>query len=391
VTLQSPLASEIAETAEWPSVALGEVVDILDSRRKPITKRDRVAGPYPYYGATGILDWVEGYIFDEPLVLIGEDGAKWGAGEASAFPVSGKVWVNNHAHVMRPDRKSLLDEWLIYYLNAADLSEFISGMTVPKLNQGRLKEIPIPIPPLDQQKRIVAVLDQAFAALDRARANAEANLNDSEELWLTTLKGVLGDLADSGRLAKVSELADHKLGKMLDKRKNKGFEKPYLRNINIRWFSVDTNDILEMKFEDSERDRFLVRKGDLLICEGGYPGRAAISELDYEIFYQKALHRVRFEDPSAARVLMYWLFLQSETGKLTEHFTGSGIAHFTGKALANFEMPIAEPELMASAIDKLGAVRGLVKRLEEHFELRLQDLDDLRQSILQKAFAGELT
>ena len=146
-----------------------------------------------------------------------------------------------------------------------------------------------------------------------------------------------------------------------------------------------------MKFEDSERDRFLVRKGDLLICEGGYPGRAAISELDYEIFYQKALHRVRFEDPSAARVLMYWLFLQSETGKLTEHFTGSGIAHFTGKALANFEMPIAEPELMASAIDKLGAVRGLVKRLEEHFELRLQDLDDLRQSILQKAFAGELT
>lgn len=391
MTLQSPLASEIAETAEWPSVALGEVVDILDSRRKPITKRDRVAGPYPYYGATGILDWVEGYIFDEPLVLIGEDGAKWGAGEASAFPVSGKVWVNNHAHVMRPDRKSLLDEWLIYYLNAADLSEFISGMTVPKLNQGRLKEIPIPIPPLDQQKRIVAVLDQAFAALDRARANAEANLNDSEELWLTTLKGVLGDLADSGRLAKVSELADHKLGKMLDKRKNKGFEKPYLRNINIRWFSVDTNDILEMKFEDSERDRFLVRKGDLLICEGGYPGRAAISELDYEIFYQKALHRVRFEDPSAARVLMYWLFLQSETGKLTEHFTGSGIAHFTGKALANFEMPIAEPELMASAIDKLGAVRGLVKRLEEHFELRLQDLDDLRQSILQKAFAGELT
>ena len=132
----------------WGKKSLGDLCDVLDYRRKPITKRDRVAGEYPYYGATGILDHVAGYIFDEPLVLVGEDGAKWESGEDTAFAVKGKSWVNNHAHVLRPHRSKLLDNWLIYNLNHCDLTEFVSGLTVPKLNQGNLREIPIPVPPL---------------------------------------------------------------------------------------------------------------------------------------------------------------------------------------------------------------------------------------------------
>ena len=93
---------------------LGEICEILDRRRKPITKKDRIPGPYPYYGATGVLDYVEGYLFDEPLVLVGEDGAKWDAGENTAFAIDGKCWVNNHAHVLRTDRSIILDNWLIY-------------------------------------------------------------------------------------------------------------------------------------------------------------------------------------------------------------------------------------------------------------------------------------
>ena len=88
----------------WRTEALGELCDVLDHRRKPITKCDRVAGDYPYYGATGVLGHVEGYIFDEPLVLVGEDGAKWESGANTAFAVEGKIWVNNHAHVLRPRR-----------------------------------------------------------------------------------------------------------------------------------------------------------------------------------------------------------------------------------------------------------------------------------------------
>jgi type I restriction enzyme M protein len=157
-------------SSQYPHVQLGEVVEVLDSLRRPITKHDRKPGPYPYYGATGVLDFVEGFLFDEPLVLVGEDGAKWGAGEKSAFPVEGKVWVNNHAHVLRPKRDRLLDRYLIEILNEADLMLYITGVTVPKLNQEKLRSIEIPLPPLEVQKEIVAEIEGYQRVIDGARA-----------------------------------------------------------------------------------------------------------------------------------------------------------------------------------------------------------------------------
>ena len=159
-----------ARTSQFSLVPLSEVVEILDSQRKPITKHDRKPGPYPYYGATGVLDHVEGYLFDESLILVGEDGAKWESGEQSAFPVEGKIWVNNHAHVLRPRRNRLLDRFLIEVLNEADLTPYVTGVTVPKLNQGKLKNIQIPIPPLEVQKEIVAEIEGYQRVIDGARA-----------------------------------------------------------------------------------------------------------------------------------------------------------------------------------------------------------------------------
>ena len=147
----------------WETVELGNLCEVLDNRRKPITKCDRIEGEFPYYGATGIVDYVDNYIFDEKLVLVGEDGAKWESGEKTAFIVNGKYWVNNHAHVIKPKRDLLLDEWLVYYFFYKDLKEFITGLTVPKLNMGQLKIIPIPLPPLQIQQKIVVKLDKIFA------------------------------------------------------------------------------------------------------------------------------------------------------------------------------------------------------------------------------------
>ncbi|MDX6767540.1 MAG: N-6 DNA methylase [Candidatus Methylacidiphilales bacterium] len=154
---------------DWPMVELGECVEILDSKRRPITKSDRKPGPFPYYGATGVLDYVEDYLFDEPLVLVGEDGAKWGAHDKTAFAISGKTWVNNHAHVLRPVRTILLDLYLITALNEMDLSRHITGVTVPKLNQEKLRAIQIPLPPLATQQAIVAEIEaeQALVAANR--------------------------------------------------------------------------------------------------------------------------------------------------------------------------------------------------------------------------------
>ncbi len=153
-----------------PLVELGELCEVLDSIRKPITKKDRTPGNIPYYGATGVVDYVTGYIFDEELVLLGEDGAKWGAGEKSAFAISGKAWVNNHAHVLRPKRERVRDQWLIEYLNAADLMDYVTGLTVPKLNQAQMRTIKVPTPTLRVQDEILDTLGGVYQATDHFEA-----------------------------------------------------------------------------------------------------------------------------------------------------------------------------------------------------------------------------
>jgi type I restriction enzyme M protein len=145
--------------SKWSIVKLGENIEILDTKRIPLSERDRRSGSYPYYGATGIIDYIDDYIFKEKLILIGEDGAKWGADENSAFIVEGKYWVNNHAHVLKPNRKKLLDKYLVTILNKYDLSTYITGLNVPKLNQGNLKEIKIPLPPKSIQEKIIEEIE----------------------------------------------------------------------------------------------------------------------------------------------------------------------------------------------------------------------------------------
>ena len=108
---------------DWVIETLGNVSEVLDSLRKPITKKDRIEGEYPYYWATGALSYINDYLFSEKLVLIGEDGAKWLSGDNTSFIVNGKYWVNNHAHVIRPNRGIILDEWIVYFLNFSDFKK----------------------------------------------------------------------------------------------------------------------------------------------------------------------------------------------------------------------------------------------------------------------------
>jgi type I restriction enzyme S subunit len=184
----------------WTWTRLGEIVEVLDSKRKPITKAARKSGPYPYYGASGVVDYVDGYLFDEPLLLVGEDGAKWDKGEATSFSISGKSWVNNHAHVLRPRREAVTDEYLVYYLTATDLNPYITGMTVPKLNQARLASIPIATPCLEEQHRIVQKVDELMALCDRLEQQTSDQL-EAHELLVDTLLGTLTQSENAAELA----------------------------------------------------------------------------------------------------------------------------------------------------------------------------------------------
>jgi len=166
----------------WPMVKLGDVCEILDNKRKPVKEADRKKGPYPYYGATGIVDYVHEYLFDEKLVLVGEDGAKWGVGEKTAFIADGKYWVNNHAHVLRPTENKLLDDFLVPVLNSMDLSQYVTGVTVPKLNQEKLRSIKIPLPPIEIQKEIVEQIKVKQESIQRAQKNIQELQSDISEI-----------------------------------------------------------------------------------------------------------------------------------------------------------------------------------------------------------------
>jgi len=167
------IKKKVKVKSKWEIVKLGEIVENYDNKRIPLTKSAREKGKYPYYGATGVIDHVSEFIFDEKLILIGEDGAKWGANENSAFIVEGKYWVNNHAHVLKPNRKLVLDEFLVEVLNKFDLTEYISGLSVPKLNQANLNQIQIPLPPIDIQKKIISEILKLEIKEKKAKEDVE--------------------------------------------------------------------------------------------------------------------------------------------------------------------------------------------------------------------------
>ena len=143
---------------EWKT--LGELAENLDSKRKPITSGLRDTGDIPYYGASGIVDYVKDYIFEDDLLLVSEDGANLLARSTPiAFSVSGKSWVNNHAHVLKFETYAER-RYVEYYLNSIDLTPYISGAAQPKLNQKNLNGIEIPNPSPEEKGRIVAILDK---------------------------------------------------------------------------------------------------------------------------------------------------------------------------------------------------------------------------------------
>ncbi len=158
---------EFRNAGKWEVRSLGKVAKNLDNRRVPITSSERLVGKTPYYGASGVVDYVKGFIFDEDLLCVSEDGANLVARTYPiAFPISGKTWVNNHAHVLRFEN-ACTQKFVEVYLNSIKLDDFITGMAQPKLNKAMLDSIPIPQPTIAEQERIadcLTILDELILA-----------------------------------------------------------------------------------------------------------------------------------------------------------------------------------------------------------------------------------
>jgi len=188
----------------WPVRPLGELVENHDALRVPIKGADRRPGPFPYYGASGVIDHVDEYIFDGEYLLVAEDGENLRTRNTPvAFLARGKFWVNNHAHIIRGNCEGDT-RYLMYFLSSADISGFLTGSTMPKLTQRAMHRIPVVAPPLDEQRRIAAVLG---ALDDKIELNRKMNrtLEDMAQAifksWFIDFDGV-----------PPSELVDSELG-----------------------------------------------------------------------------------------------------------------------------------------------------------------------------------
>lgn len=183
-------------------VRLGDVCEVLDSKRVPITASERQPGPYPYYGANGVQDYVADYIFDDELVLLAEDGGNFGSKDKPiAYRVSGKCWVNNHAHVLKP--KDGLDvDYLCYSLMFYDVTGLVNGATRQKLTQADMRKMEIQLPPLDEQRRIAATLDKVTDLISKRRQQ----LDKLDELVKARFVEMFGTLSNPSNTFKYDKL-----------------------------------------------------------------------------------------------------------------------------------------------------------------------------------------
>lgn len=177
----------------WKRMPLGEVVDILDSRRVPVNAKEREGrqGSVPYYGATGQVGWIDDHLFDEELVLLGEDGAPFfDSTKQKAYLVRGRSWVNNHAHVLRT-RNGMPSAFLKHQLDQVDYRPFVSGTTRAKLPQGPMRQIGLLVPPVDEQELIVAAIESHFSRLGAATATLERVQRNLERYRASVLKAAV--------------------------------------------------------------------------------------------------------------------------------------------------------------------------------------------------------
>jgi type I restriction enzyme S subunit len=197
---------------EWKEVKFGEVTTNFDSMRKPVKGSNRAAGIYPYYGASGIVDYVDNYIFDGEYLLVAEDGENLKTRKTPiAFMASGKFWVNNHAHIVQGNDKAIT-RYLAYSLSKEDISGYITGSTIPKLSQRSLNEITFLLPPLETQKSIVGVLSSLDNKIELNRqmnTTLEATARALFKSWFVDFDPVrakMGGRAPDGLSADIAAL-----------------------------------------------------------------------------------------------------------------------------------------------------------------------------------------
>ena len=376
----------------WQMKTLDQIALNLDSKRIPITKSARVSGKYPYYGASGIVDYVTDYIFEGDTLLVSEDGANLLARSTPiAFPASGKYWVNNHAHILKFDDMTT-QRFVELYLDSIPLDEYVTGAAQPKLNQQALNSIPIPLPSLPEQQRIVGILDEAFDGIAIAKANAKKNLHNARALFESHLQSVFARLSDEVQLSELaSEITDG------------DHSPPPKASTGVPFITI--SDIVKSTRQVDFSNTFMVpaeyfqklkpnkkpKVGDILYTvTGATLGIPVLVKEQRDFCFQRHIGLVRPKPDTDSAWLSYALLSPQLFSQATIGSTGAAQKTVSLSVLRSLKVPkVALPEQKRIAA-QLDSTAAQTQRLSSIYQQKLAVLDELKKSLLHQAFSGEL-
>lgn len=371
----------------WREVMLGDVTVCLDERRVPLNneERSKMQGTIPYYGANGQVDTINKHIFDEELLLLAEDGGSWGFNQNCAYIIKGKSWVNNHAHVLR--MKEIIDiSYLMHFLNYHDLDRFISGTTRGKLNQSVMKKIPVTLPPLQVQKKIVSTLKKAEQARELRK---EAGELTKDFLKAVFLEMFAKDIANESCHIPLEEITTRITDGEHDtpKRVDKGIYLLSARNILNHDISLEDVDFIDDEEFQRISRRIKPQLGDVLVSCSGSVGRVTRVKEDFKFQLVRSVALIR-SDLSKLNPIYLEYFIETEymQRQILRSINQSNQANlFQGqiRKLKVYLPPMELQDKFASIVEKTEMLKGF-----QYQSKKL--LSNLFNSLTQRAFKGEI-
>lgn len=341
------------------------------------------AGLIPVYGGNGIRGRSHRWTHDGDFVLVGRQGALCG----NVHYATGRFWASEHAVVVSP-RVEASTKWLEYLLRAMRLAQYSLSAAQPGLAVERILDLQVPVPPADQQYRIAAFLERECERIEELVLNCA----DLGQRTMEPALARLTELVKGFPRSRIGYRYTVQLGKMLDEKRIDPHDvRPYLRNTNVQWDRLELHDLKTMTFSASERRRYSLKPGDLLVCEGGQPGRSAIwnGEID-DCYFQKALMRVRPMSMDSTRYLMWCLRLASERGDFTADGTGSTILHLPAERLVATRVPLPTPDEQRRIAAEVDDLASRAESVSSEVDRLGALLTEYRDALIAEAVTGRL-
>ncbi len=374
---------------------LDEVCDILDSQRKPLNKNERenrIKGKelkdlYPYYGATQQAGYIDDYLFDEELILLGEDGVMfYDRDKPKAYLISGKSWVNNHAHVLRVKKDIAVTNYVLYFLNIFNYHGYVTGSTRLKLNRTKMSKIQIPLPSLEEQQKITKKLDKTKELIDLRKSS----IKKLDELSKALFIEIFGDPVENEMEWEVDILDN-----VCDKITDGTHHSPPMQENGFKYITAKHIKENKLEFENKatyvskeEHNKIYARcnpsKGDVLyIKDGATTGIACLNPYDEEFSLLSSVALLKSSKKIISTYIVYYLNNKSVKDNILRNMAGGAIKRLTIKKIKNISIttpPLPIQQKFAKRIEKIEAQKAL-------YEEELKRLEDLFESLLSESFA----